>query len=216
MALKRSSAEEPQREPDPHASGSTKAVRSTPAEVRAQERKAKGAFVRKKYDFTVIRKLRHEKSLTIEQFAKVCGLSYAPVSRIETNLIKPNLDTLDKIADGLGITTHRLIALAEKRDVVQDRVREARSATMTFSATGGDGIEVLTAAPKKGAVSADFSYRSQDVATVTVLLGRVQVTVNDKPRDLGPGDVLRFDASCVHRFTALEDASFVVVIHAQG
>jgi transcriptional regulator with XRE-family HTH domain len=214
MAMKRSSAEETQREPEVASGGSTKTIRLTAAEQRALERRAKGAVVRKKYDFTVIRKLRHEKSLTIEQFAKVCGLSYAPVSRIETNLIKPNLDTLDKIADGLGITTHHLIALAEKRDVEQDRAREVKSGTMTFSATGGDGLDVLTCTAKKGAVSGDFSYRSQDAATVTVTAGRLQVVVNDKTKELGAADVLRFDASSVHRFSALEDGAFVVVVHA--
>ena len=56
-------------------------------------RPRRGAEVRRKYDFAVIRTLRHQKGLTIEKFAKLCGLSYAPISRIETNLIKPNLDT---------------------------------------------------------------------------------------------------------------------------
>src|SRR6476659_430523 len=51
-------------------------------------RPRRGAEVRRKYDFAVIRTLRHQKGLTIEKFAKLCGLSYAPISRIETNLIK--------------------------------------------------------------------------------------------------------------------------------
>ena len=53
--------------------------------VRARSQKARSKReeeVRKKYDFSVIRTLRQHRGLTIEKFAKLCGLSYAPISRI--------------------------------------------------------------------------------------------------------------------------------------
>src|SRR5687767_9836187 len=104
--MKRGNTDETQTqiEQEPGINGAAVAVAPAPV-----ARTRRGASVRRKYDFAVIRTLRHQKGLTIEKFAKLCGLSYAPISRIETNLIKPNLDTLDKIAEGLGITTHTLV-----------------------------------------------------------------------------------------------------------
>ena len=212
MSIKRHSAEEPEKEPIAHATA-PKTQRLTAAEMRAQERKVKGAEVRKRYDFGVIRKLRHEKNLTIEQFAKVCGLSYAPVSRIETNLIKPNLDTLDKIAEGLGITTRSLIALAERRGVEQERGQEIRHGALTFFGTETEGVEVATCVAKKGQSSGLFETKSESGVVVTVSSGKLQLVVNDLPRDVGPGDVVRFEAAFPHRFVAAEDCAFVVVRH---
>ncbi|HYC79026.1 MAG TPA: helix-turn-helix domain-containing protein [Planctomycetota bacterium] len=212
MGTKRVSAEETQPQPEPAVAVGRQA-RLTPAESRAQERRVKGAEVRRKYDFSVIRKLRHEKGLTIEKFAKACGLSYAPVSRIETNLIKPNLDTLDKIAEGLGITTHSLVALAEKRDVEQQSAQETRSGGMTLGVARYEGVEILTGVVRKGQTSGDFEYRNQNVVSLTVLSGKLQVAVNDKSRDVAAGETLHFEASFPHRFVAAEDAAFVAVLH---
>jgi transcriptional regulator with XRE-family HTH domain len=211
MGKSRSTAEETEKELE--RSTAAKSERPSPAEQRAVERKVKGAQVRKRYDFTVIRKLRHEKGLTIEQFAKACGLSYAPVSRIETNLIKPNLDTLDKIAEGLGISTHSLIALAERREVEQERAREILSGGMTFEVASAEGIDVSTCVAKRGQVSGEFELRTEGAFTVAVASGKVQLTINEKVRELGPGDVVRFEASFVHRYAALEDSTFVLVKH---
>lgn len=80
---------------------------------RARERRR--GEISRKYDFGVVRHLRQQLGLTIERFAELCGVSYAPISRIEGNLIKPNLETLDRIAGGLGISTHALLAQAERR-----------------------------------------------------------------------------------------------------
>jgi transcriptional regulator with XRE-family HTH domain len=212
MATKRPSAEEPEKEPIANGAA-PKPQRPSPAEARAMERKVKGAEVRKRYDFGVIRKLRHEKNLTIEQFAKVCGLSYAPVSRIETNLIKPNLDTLDKIAEGLGITTRSLIALAERRGVEQERGQEIRHGSLVFYGTSTEGVEIAVCNAKKGQASGLFETKSECGVVVAVSSGKLQLVVNDVPRDVGPSDVVRFEAAFPHRFVAQEDCSFVVVRH---
>jgi transcriptional regulator with XRE-family HTH domain len=176
-------------------------------------RTRRGAEVRRKYDFAVIRTLRHQKGLTIEKFAKLCGLSYAPISRIETNLIKPNLDTLDKIAEGLGITTHSLIALAEKKETESQRVAERRSGGFVFRSVSYEGVEMLYAAAKKGATTLDSEIKGQNVAWVVVRSGFLQVKVNDKLYKLGPGESLHFESSFTHRLTAIEDVDVMLVVH---
>jgi transcriptional regulator with XRE-family HTH domain len=173
----------------------------------------RGAAVRRKYDFSVIRTLRHQKGLTIEKFAKVCGLSYAPISRIETNLIKPNLDTLDKIAEGLGITTHTLIQLAEKKETESQRVTERSSGGFTFSTLVYEGVQMHYAAARKGATTDDTEINGQNVAWVVVQRGLLEVKVNDAVYRLGAGESLHFESSFTHRLTAIEDVDVVLVVH---
>jgi transcriptional regulator with XRE-family HTH domain len=181
--------------------------------VEPEPRPRRGAAVRRKYDFAVIRTLRHQKGLTIEKFAKLCGLSYAPISRIETNLIKPNLDTLDKIAEGLGITTHSLVALAEKKETESQRASERRSGGFVFRSVSYEGVEVLYATAKKGATTLDSEIRGQSVSWVVVRTGVLQVKVNDKLYRIGPGESLHFESSFSHRLTALEDVDVTLVVH---
>jgi XRE family transcriptional regulator, regulator of sulfur utilization len=207
--MKRGTEDETQTQIEQEAGTIDTAVAVAPEPSRPR----RGAEVRRKYDFAVIRTLRHQKGLTIEKFAKLCGLSYAPISRIETNLIKPNLDTLDKIAEGLGITTHSLIALAEKKETESQTAAERRSGGFVFRAVTYEGVEVLYGTARKGATTLDSEIRGQSVSWVVVKSGLLQVKVNDKLYKLGPGESLHFESSFSHRLTALEDVDVTLVVH---
>ena len=117
-------------------------IASETKESRARQARDRREEIQEKYDFSVIRVLRQQRGLTIEKFAKLCGLSYAPISRIETNLIKPNLDTLDKIAGALGISTYQLVAMAEKRPPELQQGRDLRAGQFVFRVFTFEGIEV--------------------------------------------------------------------------
>ncbi len=210
--MKRSPADETQTQTEPILETRT-ITEEIGADARALIRQRRGAEVRRKYDFSVIRTLRHQKGLTIEKFAKVCGLSYAPISRIETNLIKPNLDTLDKIAEGLGITTHSLVALAEKREAELQRTAERRVGGFTFRTVSYEGIEIQHASAKKGTATVDTEFQGQNVASVVVKSGLLQIRLNDKQYKLAAGESLHFEGSCNHRLTALEDVELMFVLH---
>ncbi len=209
--MKRSPAEETQTQPELLVE--TRPATDEGAEARALIRQRRVAEIRRKYDFSVIRTLRHQKGLTIERFAKVCGLSYAPISRIETNLIKPNLDTLDKIAEGLGITTHSLVALAEKHEAESQRAAERRSGGFTFRTVAYEGVDIQYASVKKGTATLDGEFGGQSVASLVVKAGLLQVRLNDKQYKLGPGESLHFESSFNHRLTALADSEVLLVIH---
>ena len=57
-----------------------------------------------------IKVLRNKKDLTQEQLAKKANLPYATLTKIESNVItKPSIQTVTKIAKGLGVTIDELI-----------------------------------------------------------------------------------------------------------
>lgn len=57
-----------------------------------------------------IKALRSKKDLTQEQLAKKADLPYATLTKIESNVItKPSIQTVTKIAKGLGVSIDELI-----------------------------------------------------------------------------------------------------------
>ena len=200
MSTNHSEATQPERNPD---------------ESRREARQKRAEEVRRKYDFGVIRTLRQQRGLTIEKFAKLCGLSYAPISRIETNLIKPNLETLDKIAEGLGITTYNLVAMAERREAKKTRAREYRAGGFTFQSVGFEGVEIYLGEGKRGAVATDPDLNTKDFATITVRSGLLELRHHDKVFNIGPGEAVSFDCVFPHQYVAVEDTELVVVLHSR-
>jgi transcriptional regulator with XRE-family HTH domain len=186
------------------------AERQAEVSQRVEDRKTarlkRAEEVRQKYDFGVIRALRQQRSLTIEQFAKLCGLSYAPISRIETNLIKPNLETLDKIAAGLGISTYNLVAMAERREAQTQSAREYRAGGFAFQLVSFEEIEIYFGEGERGAVAENPDVHSKDV---------LEVRVNEKVFTLSRGEAVSFDCVFPHKYCALEDVEFVVVSHSR-
>ena len=193
--------------------GSVKPARDNTVKKSRAEREAE---VRRKYDFGVIRSLRQEKGLTIEKFAKLCGLSYAPISRIETNLIKPNLETLDKIAKGLGITTYNLVAMAEKRDAELREGHEYKAGAFEFRTFTFDGVNVSYGFAPKGATTDELDMRNQQYENLVVQSGILEVAVNNRTFRLQSGEALQYDRVFPRTYTAIEDTKIIVVSHSNA
>ncbi len=167
---------------------------------------------RREYDFGVIRALRNQRGLTIEKFAKLCGLSYAPISRIETNQIKPNLETLDRIAEGLGISTHNLVAMAERRDASILRPRERRSGGFSVRTFVLPGIEIRAVRGAGGAALAEDVPADRDDVTYLVTAGCVDITVADATHRIAAGEALCLSGPVRASWTAVEDSDVVVIL----
>jgi transcriptional regulator with XRE-family HTH domain len=60
-----------------------------------------------------LRQLRSERGLTQEQAALVCGVDRAYFGQLERSLKSPTLNTLWRLADGLGTKPSQLLARAE-------------------------------------------------------------------------------------------------------
>lgn len=56
------------------------------------------------------RVLRNKQGLTQDQLARKCDIPYTTLTKLESNVItKPSIQTVEKIAVGLGITIDELI-----------------------------------------------------------------------------------------------------------
>jgi transcriptional regulator with XRE-family HTH domain len=61
----------------------------------------------------VLRKVRTDKGLSQEELADLAGLHRTYISQIERGLKSPSLRSLEKIANGLGITLSELLRRLE-------------------------------------------------------------------------------------------------------
>ncbi|NMM51640.1 helix-turn-helix domain-containing protein [Paenibacillus aquistagni] len=62
-----------------------------------------------------LRTLRREKNLTTTQLSKLSGVTQSTISEIENDNRSPQLDTLDKICQALGISINELFPAATNR-----------------------------------------------------------------------------------------------------
>lgn len=57
-----------------------------------------------------VRQLRNKRELTQDQLARKCDIPYTTFTKIESNVItKPSIQTVEKIAKGLGMTIDKLL-----------------------------------------------------------------------------------------------------------
>jgi transcriptional regulator with XRE-family HTH domain len=164
-----------------------------------------------RYDFGVVRALRQQRGLSLEKFARACGLSPTPISRVETNLTKPNLDTLDRIADGLGLSTHSLLAMAEIREIVRHRQREHREGGFSFRSLPTAFGELLVGEGRRGAQAQSPLFHARGHVHVLLLAGSLEIRIGDRIARLGPGDGVELVALSPTHYVALEDCSFVLL-----
>jgi transcriptional regulator with XRE-family HTH domain len=155
-----------------------------------------------------VRRLRERRNLSLRALAEMCDLSPNTVSLIERGLSSPSVDTLQRLASGLGVP---IVAFFEAEDA-QARLVLTRPVNRTQSSAPGMTIEHL------GSGLADYAFASflitMEAGTSTntapiehsgaewvyCLEGLVEYEVEGEDYSLTPGDNLLFDASLPHRW----------------
>lgn len=71
----------------------------------------------------VIQKIRKEKGITQNDFAKLCNISPTALSQIETDNSRPNQSTLDNICKSLDVPEALLYVLAiQEKDIPKEKL----------------------------------------------------------------------------------------------
>lgn len=157
-----------------------------------------------------IRALRHARKLTLENVAARSGISIGALSQVERGKGNPAFFTLIKIAHALDVP---LTSLLEAGSAVSPVVRagERRPLTPHFFSQEGVESELMTPdldrqlqvtqywlPPGASTEATPFVHRGEEF--ITVLAGRVSVSVNSSLYELDPGDSISFLASAEHWF----------------
>ncbi|MFN2291962.1 MAG: cupin domain-containing protein [Anaerolineae bacterium] len=155
-----------------------------------------------------IRELREGRDLSLRTLAEMCSVSPNTVSLIERGLSSPSIDTLQRLASGLGMS---IAAFFEPRDtparlVLTPCANRAQSrAPGTTIENLGSGLAnhafasfLVTMEP--GTTRNSTPIRHSGAEWVYCLHGNVEYEVDGQEYRLFPGDTLLFDASLPHRW----------------
>lgn len=156
-----------------------------------------------------IRRLRLERSLTLEEVATRSGCSVGSLSQIERGIGNPSFATLVKISHALDISVARLLEAAGRHDPVvrlEDRRRLEGSQAVVENGTtyelltpnldGALEVLYLEIPPGASTESTPFSHRGEEVGYI--LEGIHEVHLDGVVHVLREGDTISYNSALPH------------------
>lgn len=173
-----------------------------------------------KYDFRVMTGLRKRLNLTLEELARVSGLTYPTVASVENNKTLPSLRTLDAIAQALQISTKELIAMAEspllqKQTAEKINFQELKEAVEEMKDSRFSSFKkanVIKLSLKEGQ-TANTKFIHEDSHEICYCLsGKVRLNIQNTSHDLKPDETAFFDSILEHSYTQVETGETMVIL----
>ncbi|OBA63596.1 DNA-binding protein [Mycobacterium sp. 1100029.7] len=166
----------------------------------------------------LLRSVRRQRGLTLEQLAAQTGLTKSYLSKIERRHSTPSIAVALKVARALDVDVGRLFS----DEAAQEKITVDRAA-----GSDGDRYRVLASTLLGKSMSPFVVRPTADLADdphaehtgqefVFVHAGRIELDYGDQTITLGAGDSAYFDASISHKIRALGSAPAEVVVVAQS
>ncbi len=164
----------------------------------------------------LLRAVRRERGLTLEELAAATGLTKSYLSKVERELSTPSIAVALKVARALDVDVGRLFcdgAASEK--IAVDRAGPAPG--VRYRALGaallGKSMSPFVVRPAEHAAE-DPHPEHAGQEFVFVHAGNIELEYGDRTLTLGAGDSAYFDASISHRIRAVGGRSAEVVVVA--
>ncbi|GHF20610.1 XRE family transcriptional regulator [Kordiimonas sediminis] len=160
-----------------------------------------------------IRKIRQSRGMSQRELAKISGVSNGTISVLEKSQSDPSVGLLRRILDGLDISIAEFFAdetsepatyFFAKEDFVNIGTGKVQYLQMGKSSKGRM-LQMIkeVSAPGTSSGAAALSHPGEEAGII--ISGRMEVTVGDERRILGPGDGYYFDSTLPHRFRTIGD-----------
>lgn len=163
--------------------------------------------------------LRERSGLSQRGLAKATGVPNSTISLIESGKMNPSVGALRRILDGLAISLSEFFAFqpeAEK-DVfyAAEDLPEIGKGGVSLKQVGtslvGRAMMILKETYDIGADTGRIMYGHEAEEGGIVIEGRIEITVGDQRKILGPGDAYYFDSRNPHRFRQVGPSRCVIV-----
>jgi transcriptional regulator with XRE-family HTH domain len=157
----------------------------------------------------VLKVLRRDRHLSLDDLASRSGVSRAALSQIEGARTNPTLAVLWKIAVGLDVPFHDLIGSNDQQDVRVLRSGDApplkssdgRMESRLLSPGGASAdVEVYDLRFQPKAVHRSDSHSKGTTETLVVLTGSLRLIVEGSEHELNMGDSVFFRADVPHTY----------------
>jgi transcriptional regulator with XRE-family HTH domain len=170
-----------------------------------------------------VRGLRQQRGLSADQLATRAGVSKGSLVALENAAANPNLATLVRIADALGVPVSALVEPQPERQV---RVTDAAQVQPLWRGPGGGTARLLLTTPTAAPVELwrwqlgpGERYESHPhprgiVETITVTGGSAVLTVDGTDYPLGAGQSATFGADVSHSYAGGPDGGeLIMTVH---
>ena len=158
-----------------------------------------------------LRAVREARGISQRELARRAGVTNGAISLIEQNKSSPSVASLKKLLDSLSMSLAEFFTLEQPpQDQVFFYAQELLVLTddkVTFRQVGGNlngrTLQILHERYAPGADTGKAMLRHDSEEGGIVVKGRIEVTVGQQKRILGPGDAYHFDSRLPHRFRNL-------------
>ncbi|EJC83384.1 putative transcriptional regulator [Rhizobium leguminosarum bv. trifolii WSM2297] len=155
-----------------------------------------------------LRYLRIAHKLSQRELAKRTGVPNSTISLIESNASNPSVGALKRILDGIPIGLAEFFAFEPDRPkkafYAAEELVEIGKGAISYRQVGenlfGRSLQMLKECYQAGADTGKVPLVHEGEEGGIVLSGRLEVTVDDERRILGPGDAYYFESRRPHRF----------------
>jgi transcriptional regulator with XRE-family HTH domain len=155
-----------------------------------------------------LHRLRTERQLSLGQLAEKSGLSKVMLSQIEKGTSNPTVNTLWKVANGLGVSYSSLmeshvqeVEVVRRGEVpIQADEDGAYRLGCYFGSTQERGFEIYEDELDAGAEHRTEGHGPRTEEFCIVQAGTLTMEVADTEHVLLPGDAIHFDASFPHAY----------------
>ncbi|MGE9271047.1 MAG: helix-turn-helix domain-containing protein [Verrucomicrobiales bacterium] len=161
-------------------------------------------------DFSIVRDVRKQSGMTLQEVADQSGISIASLSKLERNQNLAELETLYRLARVFGISASDLLSLAESRTAHRKTIVRYRSGPFDFEKLTYQGIELFHATAEAGSSLKHPEAHGDDHEICWVRRGRLHIRFSHEQHTLGPGDAIQFDAVLPHTYEILEDVTLII------
>ena len=162
-------------------------------------------------------RLRHD--ISQRELAKRVGVANSTISLIESNQANPSVGALKRILDGIPIGLAEFFAFEpekpKKAFYQSTELVEIGKGRISYRQVGdnlfGRSLQILKERYMPGADTGKVPLVHDGEEGGIILTGRLEVTVDDERKVLGPGDAYYFDSRRPHRFRCVGPAPCEVV-----
>ena len=168
------------------------------------------------FDFSVLRDLRKQRSLTIDEVSRRSGVSTAVISKLERNKSSAELETLFRLCRVFGLNTADLLSLAESRTAQRKSAQNYVSGDFKFQKIDYANVECFHGFAPKGAQVSRPEVHHNDYEICWVLKGNIRISLPQETHELKGGESLQFDAILEHSYEALEDSEIMIMHLSKG
>ncbi|WP_341894896.1 cupin domain-containing protein [Ferrovibrio terrae] len=156
-----------------------------------------------------LKAVRLAAKLSQRELARRAGVTNATISLIEANQMNPSVGALKRVLDGLAMSLAEFFAMEDapaprKAFYSADELAEVGKGKISYRQVGADlrsrALQILVERYAPGADTGRVMLRHAGEEGGVVIRGRMEVTVADQVRVLGPGDAYYFESDQPHRF----------------